>query len=262
MTRARALKAVIRARAARTGERYTTARRHVLKETRPQIQSVVRFPTASAAAALTPPADAPFVGSKGVVSDAKTREKTGHALEHWFGVLDRFGGPEKGHTALARHLYDDHSVPGWYSQGITVAYERARGVRAANQRCDGEYEVSASKVVAAKTADVIKALADKRVRARWTKGLDGGLVKALASALDGPAAKPIVVRPDGLGRFRYKWGDTTVQMYLVPKAGKVSLVTTNSKLSGSAMVEERRTLWRAALDALARTIQTTKTGSM
>ena len=32
MTRARALKQVIRARAAKTGERYTTARRHILKE--------------------------------------------------------------------------------------------------------------------------------------------------------------------------------------------------------------------------------------
>ena len=31
MTRARALKQIIRTRAARTGERYTTARRHVLK---------------------------------------------------------------------------------------------------------------------------------------------------------------------------------------------------------------------------------------
>ena len=32
MTRARALKHTIRARAAKTGERYTTARRHVLRE--------------------------------------------------------------------------------------------------------------------------------------------------------------------------------------------------------------------------------------
>ena len=32
MTRARALKQVIRARAAKTGERYTTARRHILRE--------------------------------------------------------------------------------------------------------------------------------------------------------------------------------------------------------------------------------------
>jgi hypothetical protein len=231
MTRARALKTIIRARAAKTGERYTTARRHVLNELRPQT--------------------APPVVPRVSVSDAKFREKTGHGLDHWFAVLDRFGGVSKGHTALARHLYETHGVPGWHSQGITVAYERARGARAANQRCDGAYEVSVSKVVTAKAIDVVKALEDKRVRGRWVKGLDPALVKALVAGLDGPAAKGIVVRPDGLGRFRYKWGDTIVQFYFVPKGDKVSVVATNSKLADAAMVEARRGLWRAALNALA-----------
>ena len=73
---------------------------------------------------LPKPAVAPTRGS---VTDEKAREKTGHGLDHWFAVLDRFGGVEKGHSASARHLHDDHGVPGWYAQGITVAYERARG---------------------------------------------------------------------------------------------------------------------------------------
>lgn len=64
------------------------------------------------------------------MSNAKAIEKTGH-----------------GH---------DHKVPGWYSQGITAAYERARGLRALNQRCDGEYEVSVSKVIATDTTRVIR----------------------------------------------------------------------------------------------------------
>lgn len=193
------------------------------------------------------------------MSDATSRAKTGHGLDHWFEVLDRFGGVAKGHTALARHLFDEHGVPGWHSQGITVAYERARGARAVNQRCDGEYEVSASKVVAAKTVDVIKALTDRRVRGRWMKGVDGSLGKALAAAVDNPASKGIVVRADGQGRFRYKWGDTTVQLYFYPKAGgKTSLVATNSKLTDGSMVEERRALWRKALDGLARMYPTKK----
>lgn len=249
MTRARALKQVIRDRAAKTGERYTTARRHVLNELRPRPEPVVRFPSPApvTAKSATPPAT-----SKGGLSDAKAREKTGHGFDHWFDVLDRFGGAGKGHTALARHLYEDHAVPGWHSQGITVAYERARGVRAVNQRCDGEYEVSVSKVVSGKTADVVKTLTDRRVRARWVKGVDPRLVKALSAGLDGPRSKGIVVRPDGLGRFRYKWGDTTVQLYLIAKPGnKVSVVATNSKLADGAMVEERRALWRTALAALA-----------
>src|SRR5688572_12825597 len=123
MTRARALKHVIRERAAKTGERYTTARRHVL--------AAVARPVAPA----PPVRPAPPPPTKGSVSDAKAIEKTGHGLDHWFAVLDRFNAIAKGHTAAARHLFDDHNVPGWYAQGITVAYERARGVRALNQRC-------------------------------------------------------------------------------------------------------------------------------
>lgn len=247
MTRARALKQTIRARAAKTGERYTAARRHVLA-------SLAAKPAQAAPAASGPPAPGP-PSSKGSVSDTKIRQKTGHGLDHWFAVLDRFGGAAKGHAALARHLYDEHGVPGWHSQAITVAYEQARGVRVVNQRCDGEYEVSVSKVLAGSTADVVGALSDSRLRRRWAKDADAELIGALAASLEGPAAKDIVVRPDGLGRHRYKWGDTTVQLHLVPKAGKVSLVATNMKLRDAAMVEARRAQWRGALEALARALR-------
>jgi hypothetical protein len=258
MTRARALKQVIRARAAKTGERYTTARRHVLnavaKRTAMSPVHVVSPPPAAPAA---PPLRAAGVRatSKGSVSDGKSREKTGHGLDHWFEVLDRFGAVEKGHTAAARHLYETHGVAGWYAQGITVAYERARGVRGLNQRCDGVYEVSASKVVAADTAALVAAFSDPRKRREWTEGIDADLVRALGAALDGKAAKRFVTRPDGQARIRYKWGDTTVQFYMLPKpGGKVSVVVTNMKLASSAQVEERRAAWRAALAALAQAL--------
>ena len=88
MTRARALKQVIRARAAKTGERYTTARRHVLRE----------LDQPAPVAKATKKTAAP---TKGGLSDAKSIEKTGHELAHWFAILDRFGGIEKGHTASA-----------------------------------------------------------------------------------------------------------------------------------------------------------------
>jgi hypothetical protein len=101
MTRARALKHAIRARAAKTGERYTTARRHVLRDT--------HLPAPGAPSAPGAPGPAPVRGS---VSDVGVREKTGHGLDHWFEVLDRFGAVEKGHSAAARHLYDAHQVDG------------------------------------------------------------------------------------------------------------------------------------------------------
>ena len=250
MTRARALKAVIRSRIAKTGERYTTARRHVLKELAPPLAPVVRSRQPTSAPA---PVAASPVKAKGGLSDAKAREKTGHGLDHWFSVLDRFGGAEKGHTAMARHLYDDHAVPGWYSQGITVAYERTRGLRDVNQRCDGEYEVSVSKVVPATTQEIVRALTEPSRRKRWTTEVEPTLVKALAAALARPGAKGVVVRPDNLGTLRYKWGETSVQIYIAPKpGGKVSVVATNGKLADAAMVEARRAIWRKALAGLAR----------
>ena len=104
MTRASALKQVIRARAAKTGERYTTARRHILKDLQQPHRSRRLVPS------QRPRHERHAAGSsKGSVSDAKSLEKTGHGLDHWFDVLDRFGAVEKGHTAAARHLYDDAS---------------------------------------------------------------------------------------------------------------------------------------------------------
>ncbi len=246
MTRDRALKQIIRARAAKTGERYTTARRHVLHDLRVQPP-----PTAARPAAVKASPNAP--APKGEVSDARAREKTGHGLDHWFAVLDAFGGVSRGHTALARHLFAEHGVPSWHCQGITVAYERARGARAVNQRCDGEYEVSISKVLMATPRDVARALIEPRRRIHWTAGVDAELVKTLGRGLAGPSAKGVIVRPDGQGRFRYKWGETAVQGMLLPKTGgKVSLVVTHSKLSDAAAVERQRAMWRTALAALAR----------
>jgi hypothetical protein len=141
MTRNSALKHAIRERAARTGERYTTARRHLLGEQRQQ----------------QPPKRTPIDFSKSPVSDAKVREQTGHGLDYWFRVLDRFGVAAKGHTATARHLVNDHGVPGWYAQGITVGYERVHGLRAVNQRLDGQFEVSVSKTIPAGVETIIKA---------------------------------------------------------------------------------------------------------
>lgn len=251
MTRARALKTVIRARISKTGERYTTARRHVLAArgggSRSSSPAAPAAPSTAATATSVPAASA-----KGVVSPAKVLERTGHDLDHWFGVLDRFGAVEKGHTATARHLHKDLGVDGWYSQGITVAYERARGLRAVNQRADGVLEVSASKVVAGSPADVAAAISRPRRRAAWIPAADPALAAALAAALTSPASKGFVLRADGLGRYRYRWGATAVQIYAQAKPGGKTIVTVaHSKLPDAATLEVRRAQWRAALSALA-----------
>ena len=190
--------------------------------------------------------------TKGSVSDANAREKTGHGLDHWFTVLDRFGGVEKGHTASARHLYEDHGVPGWYAQGITVAYERARGARTLNQRMSGDYEVSVTKTVNGDTAHRGPRVHGREAPREWLPAADAELAAALVTALKAKSSKGFVVRADGMGRYRYKWGTTTVQFYLIPKGdGRTSVVVTHMKLADAAAVETSRGQWRAALAALA-----------
>jgi hypothetical protein len=251
MTRARALKQVIRARAAKTGERYTTARRQVIKDV--SAAAPLKRAPASPESESSPAPSAPPAPTKGSVSDASSRAKTGHGLDHWFAILDKFDGVAKGHTALARHLYEDHKVPGWYAQGITVAYERARGARMLHQRMSGEYEVSVTKTVNGDTAAVARAFTDAKRRAKWLPAANADLGAALIAALKAKSSKGFVIRPDGMGRYRYKWGASTVQFYLYPKGEeRTSVVVTQMKLAAAAAVEARRTEWRAALGALAR----------
>ena len=241
MTRARALKQIIRARAAKTGERYTTARRHILRELNQKTESTDKPNTKTTTRAAKP-----------TMSDAAFVKKTGHDLAYWFAVLDRFGAVEKGHTAAARHLYDDHKVDGWYGQGIVVSYERARGVRVANQRCDGAFEVSATKTVTATSKQLVKAFKDAAEREQWIGDADSKLAGALVKGLADKKSKGIVVRPDGLVRFRYKWDDTTVQFYMSPKPGGKYIVSVqHMKLADAAAVDTYRGQWKTALSALA-----------
>jgi hypothetical protein len=240
MTRARALKHVIRARAAKTGERYTTARRHILRELNQQ-----------PAVTAPPPAPAGKQTTKGAISNASSLKNTGHDLAHWYAVLDTFGAVEKGHTAAARHLNQVHGVSGWYSQGITVSYERERGVRGVNQRCDGAWEVSVSKTIAATTPQLVKAFTDTRRRNQWINEADAGLIAAITRGLADRKSKGWVVRPDGHARFRYKWDSTIVQLYAYPKpGGKITLTVQHTKLADAGAVERYRREWKAAFGLL------------
>jgi hypothetical protein len=236
MTQAKKLKKIIRQRARKTGERYAAARRQVLgaRETPPP----------------SPPAR-PRTSSRGALSDAAALKRTGHTLAHWFGVLDAFGARTKGHTASARHLFAAHGVPGWHAQGITVAYERAHGLRAANQACDGRFNVSVSRVVSAAVPEIARALGDPAERSAWLRGADPRLVRALESAFEGPKPRTVKVRDPRGATLRYPWDGTTVEFRLTakPKGGS-SVVVDHMNLATPDAVESSRASWKAALDGL------------
>lgn len=76
---------------------------------------------------------------------------TGIVWNEWVETLDELNGRELGHAEIARLAHDqlDGKIdsPGWWSQGVAVAYEQHIGRRAPGQRADGTYEVSVTKTM-------------------------------------------------------------------------------------------------------------------
>lgn len=266
MTLQKKLKKAVRARSQKTGESYTAARRQLLlardKKTAasqlsaaPEPQPAPPSPAPRSTAAKAPRAAATggaAAPTRGATTDEATRKKTGHGLEHWFAVLDVFGAAAKGHTASAAHLYEAHGIPGWYAQGITVAYERARGLREMNQSCAGTFQVSVSKTVPVPVAEVIDALKSAKRRAAWLADAAPGLAEALDAAFSGEKPREVKTKGSDYAWVRFPWPPAKVEIRITGKPKGASVVADNTDLAGAAQVEERRTQWRAALAGLAR----------
>jgi hypothetical protein len=250
MTRTKKLKKAIRSRSEKTGESYTAARRQVLLARTKNSPTPKPAEPALAVVPLAPAAAAP--ATRGALSDEAERKKTGHGLDHWFAVLDAFGAANKGHTGAADHLYSVHGVPGWHAQGITVSYERARGLRQLNQSCTGGFQVTVSKTVPAPVAEVIDALHDARRRKAWLAGADPALARALDAAFAGEKPSEIKTKGGDYAWLRFRWDGRTVEIRITGKPTGASVVADNKDLPEAGLVEERRGQWKVALEGLKR----------
>lgn len=243
MTLQKKLKKTIRARSAKTGESYTAARRQVL---------LARGKPEETPEPPAPAPAAPKPAARRQITDESVIKKTGHGLDHWFGVLDAFGAGAKGHTDAAAWLHHEHGVPGWHAQGITVAYERARGLRQVNQACTGKFQVSVSKTVPANVAEVVDAFKSAERRAAWLADADPGLVEALDAAFSGGKPREVKTKGEDYAWLRFKWDGSTVEVRITGKPTGASVVADNKDLPEPARVEQRRAQWRAALEGLQR----------
>ncbi|HYT87172.1 MAG TPA: hypothetical protein VEL76_00500 [Gemmataceae bacterium] len=149
-------KRLVRGRMRKTGESYTAARAHLLKQ--------------KPAAAVAPaPLDYAKLAGK---SDATLKAKTGCAWERWVKALDRAQAYTWPHRDIAEYVHEKYKVPGWWAQTVTVGYERIKGLRAIGQRRDGSFEATKSKTFAVPLARLYGAFHDARTRARWLPGVD------------------------------------------------------------------------------------------
>ena len=153
----------VRARMGKTGEAYTTARQQLLRK------AAIEPAPDDGAGGPPAAADAVVEGSHAestLTSDAAMIRATGRSHADWFASLDGWNATTHRHPEIAGWLRDTHGVPGWWAQNITVAYERARGMRRAGQMADG-FQVAVTRTVGADAERVLAAFVDAAERSRW-----------------------------------------------------------------------------------------------
>lgn len=119
------LKRLIRARMEKTGESYTTARLRLIEKTLPRVDEY-----------------AELAG----MSDDAVAKATGRTWVEWARTLDAQDASTLEHAAIAK-LAAEAGASLWWSQMVTVAYERFRGLREPGQRRGGGFDVNKSRTV-------------------------------------------------------------------------------------------------------------------
>jgi hypothetical protein len=126
----------------------------------------------------------------------------------------------------------EHGVPGWWSQSVTVAYEQERGMRLKYERPDG-FSVTASKTVAVPVSVLFEAFVDDVRRKEWLT--DGSMWLRTAQA--GRTA-----------RFDWEDGSTRVNVGFTEKGpSKSSVAVAHERLPDADEAERAKARWRARL---------------
>ncbi|HTQ12488.1 MAG TPA: hypothetical protein VMH86_01330 [Rhizomicrobium sp.] len=170
-----------------------------------------------------------------IMTDDGIAAKTGHGWEEWFARLDKAGAARLDHKAIAA-LLDKKWKPGpWWGQMIAVSYERARGIRAMNQKCDGEFSVGVTKVFPVPLGKLFTVVGDAR---RWPEWMPKGAFEETSRTRD--------------KYLRARWKtDARISVGFYAKgADKAQVAFDIGKLPDGEAVEAERAAWKKAVEKL------------
>lgn len=216
MTTQKSFKRLVRARMAKTGESYTTARARLL----------------AAVETKRLPEDVPRLAC----SDERIRARTGRGWEEWFALLDSWGAESMSHTALTRRLGELRGLDplAWDVQAVVASYEWTRGTRGVGQRVGADgWVASASRTIAASPEASFMAIVDPSRRAAWLPDLE---------LHERTVNKPVSAR------FDVEDGRTRLVATVTAKSGGRSTVNIeHTRLAGAEEREAQKAFWRRAL---------------
>jgi hypothetical protein len=212
-------KRLVRARMLKTGEAYTAARVHLLR--------------AKPATAPAKAAKVDYAKLAGI-KDAAIKSNTGCTWERWTHALDYAGAHAWPHRRIAEYVHKKYKVGDWWSQTVTVGYERIKGLRAIGQRRDGTFEAAKSKTFDVSLARLYRSCRDPRSRAQW---LPVDLTVRTAT-------------PQKYMRIGWPDGTTVVLGFTKKGAAKSQVAVQHTKLSDRAAVTKMKAFWQERLNAL------------
>jgi hypothetical protein len=169
------------------------------------------------------------------VSDEAVAQRTGKRWSEWFRLLDRAGAKRLDHAAIASLLHAKHRVSGWWSQMITVAWEQARGRRVRHQKAAGDFEVAASRTIAASRAAIWRAITNAAARRRWVAV---------------PAWSVRTQRPPERVRIDWPGGQIVEFRIDAPAAGRSRVTAQHLKLRTAKAAAWTKRCWARALDRM------------
>jgi hypothetical protein len=242
MPRQKDLKRLVRARMQKTGEAYTAARAQVLRKPRTPKRSDVD--TTPAAASLTPAttaqADPKDYAAIAGMSDAVIKEKTGCTWELWVQALDYTRAYELSHREIAKLVKEKWDTPSWWTQMVTVGYERIKGLRARGQSRDGDYTMNRSRTFGVDVETLYEAWADGRRRKRW---------------LEETGVKVRTATPPNSLRLQMPDGAIVAVLFTSKGKGKSSVALEQARLPDREAAEVLKQRWFERLDALAESLK-------
>lgn len=209
------LKRLVRSRMEKTGEAYTAARRRVLEKNEPTSKY------------------AQLAG----MSDASVKKATGRTWAQWVRALDGEKSAEKPHREIAKYV-SSLGTPSWWTQMVTVGYERIRGLRERGQGRGGLHSAGKSRTFDVPVEKLFAAFADARRRGRWLP------VKGTVRSANPPKRMRMTLE-DG----------TTVVFEFTSKGAKKSTVALgHQKLPDKAAADAKKKEWAEHLDRLAESL--------
>ena len=237
MTTQKDFKRLVRGRMQKTGETYTAARAVLLRQgSKARAQSVEgnghqAAPPSLPSSAVKPEDFAKLAG----MSDAKIKESTGCTWERWVWTLDQVSAHNWPHREIAQYVKEKYKVPDWWTQAVTVGYERIKGLRAKGQRRTGSWEASKSRTMDAPVGKLFRSFKQPKLRTAWLNG-----------------AKVVLRTSVPNKSVRMTWEDgSSVEAYFTSRGRSKSVVAIqHTKLESRESAERMKAFWGERLEAL------------